>query len=168
MIGGQQLALSLANNAAFNVQQRLLGSLNVKDNLLSLVKTGGLAGFRPNYQITVPSKTLNKVLDTGARILGFTLPKSLLSDSGSIFQSESGGDIDNVTRTNNMILNTGSGQVISLLKNATANLNRTSTSGATHLLGPHLEVVIRHHTLITMVRLRLTATTSMLTQKTVF
>jgi hypothetical protein len=68
MIGGQQLALSLANNAAFNVQQRLLGSLNVKDNLL-LVKTGGLAGFRPNYQITVPSKTLNKVLDTGARIL---------------------------------------------------------------------------------------------------
>jgi hypothetical protein len=76
----------------------------------------------------VPSKTLNKVLDTGARFLGFTLPKSLLSDSGSIFQSESGGDIDNVTRTNNMILNTGSGQVISLLKNATANLNGTSTS----------------------------------------
>jgi hypothetical protein len=110
MIGGQQLALSLANNAAFNVQQSLLGSLNVKDNLLSLVKTGGLAGFRPNYQITVPSKTLNKVLDTGARILGFA-SKSLLSDSGSIFQSES-GDIDNVTRTNNMILNTGSGQVI--------------------------------------------------------
>jgi hypothetical protein len=68
MIGQQMLALSLANNAAFNVQQRLLGSLNVKDNLLSLVKTG-LAGFRPNYQITVPSKTLNKVLDTGARIL---------------------------------------------------------------------------------------------------
>jgi hemin uptake protein HemP len=60
-----------------------------------------------------------------------------------------------------MILNTGSGQVISLL-NATANLNRTSTSGLTHLLGPHLEVVIRHHTLIT--RLRLTATTSMLTK----
>jgi hypothetical protein len=28
-----------------------------------------------------------------------------------------------------MILNTGSGQVISLLKNATANLNRTSISG---------------------------------------
>lgn len=120
MIGGQQLALALANNAAFNVQQQALGALNVQDNVLSLVKNGTLAGFRPNYQITVPSGDLGKVGDYTAKILGFTLPKSYLEDAGSIFLSESNSA--NIERANSMILNTGKGQVAALISNINVNL----------------------------------------------
>lgn len=120
MIGGQQLALALANNAAFNVQQQALGALNVQDNVLSLVKDGTLAGFRPNYQITVPSGDLGKVADYTAKILGFTLPKSYLQDAGSIFLSESNSA--NIERANSMILNTGKGQVAALISNINVNL----------------------------------------------
>lgn len=123
MIGAQQLALSLANNAAFNVEQAALGALNVQDNVLSLVKNGTLAGFRPNYQITVPSGTGGRVLDYTARILGFTLPKSYLADAGSIFLSESNSA--NIERANSMILNTGKGQVQALITNVFANINGT-------------------------------------------
>lgn len=128
MIGAQQLALSLANNAAFNVEQSILGSLNAQDNVLSLVKNGTLAGFRPNYRITVPSSDLGKVADYTSKILGFTLPKSYLNDSGSIFQDEN-GNIENIERANNMILNTGKGQVVALLTNVKASLavNDTGT-----------------------------------------
>lgn len=119
-IGGQQLALALANNAAFNLQQSALGALNVQDNVLSLIKNGTLAGFRPNYQITVPSGLGGKVLDYTAKILGFTLPKSYLDDSGSIFLSESNSA--NIERANSMILNTGKGQVAALIANVNANL----------------------------------------------
>ena len=124
MIGAQQLALALANNAAFNVQQAALGALNVQDNVLSLVKNGTLAGFRPNYQITVPSGTGGKVADYTAKILGFTLPKSYLEDAGSIFLSES--DSPNIERANAMILNTGKGQVQALITNMFANINGTT------------------------------------------
>jgi hypothetical protein len=120
MIGGQQLALALANNAAFNVQQAALGALNVQDNVLSLVKNGTLAGFRPNYQITVPSGNGGKVLDYTAKILGFTLPKSYLEDAGSVFLSESNSA--NIERANSMILNTGKGQVAALISNINVNL----------------------------------------------
>jgi hypothetical protein len=124
MIGGQQLALALANNAAFNLQQSLLGALNVQDNVLSLIKGGGLTGFRPNYQITVASSVLGKVVDYTARILGFTLPKSYLEDSGSIFLSES--NTGNIERANAMILHTGKGQVQALITNMNASLIGTS------------------------------------------
>jgi len=123
MIGGQQLALALANNAAFNVEQSVLGALNVQDNVLSLVKNGTLAGFRPNYQITVPSGAGGRVLDYTAKILGFTLPKSYLEDAGSIFLSESNSA--NIERANSMILNTGKGQVQALITNVFANVNGT-------------------------------------------
>ena len=123
MIGAQQLALSLANNAAFNVQQAAFGALNVQDNVLSLVKNGTLAGFRPNYQITVPAGTGGKVADYTAKILGFTLPKSYLQDAGSIFLSESNSA--NIERANSMILNTGKGQVQALISNMFANINGT-------------------------------------------
>ena len=120
MIGGQQLALALANNAAFNVQQELLGALNVQDNLLSLIQDGSLTGFRPNYKITVPSSTLGKVGDYTSRILGFTLPKSYLEDAGSIFSSENSSG--NIQRANSMITNTGKGQVTALISNINTNL----------------------------------------------
>jgi hypothetical protein len=129
IIGGQQLALALANNAAFNLQEDALGALNLQDNALSLINNGTLAGFRPNYQITVPSGTLGRVLDYTSRVLGFTLPKSFLDDSGSIFQSEN-GDSENVKRANQMLLNTGKGQVVALLKNSKANLAVNATDTA--------------------------------------
>ncbi len=127
-IGGQQLALALANNAAFNVQQDILGSLNVQDNMMSLVKDGTLAGFRSDFTITKPSSTGGQIADYTARILGFTLPKSYLSDSGSIFQTENGAT-ENIDRANAMILNTGQGQIQALLKNVNANLLGISPSG---------------------------------------
>lgn len=122
-IGAQQLALALANNAAFNVQQAAFGALNLQDNVLSLVKNGTLAGFRPNYQITVPAGTGGRILDYAGKILGFTLPKSYLQDAGSVFLSESNSA--NIERANAMILNTGKGQVQALITNMFANINGT-------------------------------------------
>lgn len=128
IIGGQQLARSLANNTAFNIEQNLIGKLNIQENTLSLIKDGSLVGLRPNYQITVQESTLGSVLDTTSRILGFSIPRSYLSDSGSIFQSES-GDVNDIDRINSMILNTGSGQVTALIANVNASLIGTSASG---------------------------------------
>jgi hypothetical protein len=132
-IGAQQLALALANNAAFNVQQQVLGTLNVSDNILGLIKNGTIEGFRPSYQITIPSSDLGQVADYAGKILGFTLPKSYLGDEGSIFQNEN-GNIGNIERANSMIKNTGKGQVMALLNNVNANiavnqLNNTFRTG---------------------------------------
>jgi len=119
-IGGQQLAFSLANNASFNIQQDILGGLNIQDNLLSLIKDGQLSGFRPNYKITVPKTVGGKIFDFAASILGFTLPKSNLDVAGSIFSSENKSG--NIQRANSMLENTGKGQVESLLANTRANM----------------------------------------------
>jgi hypothetical protein len=128
MIGGQQLALALANNAAFNVQQEILGTLNVQDNILSLIKGDGFAGLRPSYKITIPASTGGRILDTAGKILGFTIPRSYLDDSGSLFQTEN-GSIGNIERANNMILNTGKGQIQALLTNVRANQYGTFAGG---------------------------------------
>ena len=118
-VGAQQLSLALANNAAFNVQQDILGALNIKENIFSLIKDGEFAGFRPNYKITVPKSTGGKLLNGITRILGFQIPRSYLDDDGSIFQSEN-GDAANIDRANSMILNTGKGQLKALISNVIA------------------------------------------------
>lgn len=124
IIGGQQLALALANNAAFNVQQDILGGLNTQDNILALVKGGPLPGFRPNYKITVPETGLGRVFDYTASVLGFTVPRSFLEDAGSIFLPES--NTGNIERANAMILNTGKGQVQALISNVFASVSGTT------------------------------------------
>lgn len=121
IIGGQQLALALANNAAFNVEQSILGTLNIEDNILDLIKGKPLDGFRPNFNITIPGTTGGRILNYAERILGFTLPRSYLNEAGSIFQYES-GNLENIARANNMILNTGKGQVKALISNINTNL----------------------------------------------
>ena len=126
-IGAQQLALALANNAAFNVQQDLLGSLNVQDNVLALVKGAPLPGFRPSYQITIPSSSSGKALDFAGKMLGFTIPRSYLGPEGSIFQSEN-GDAENIDRANEMLKNTGKGQALALIANAKENLSVNSST----------------------------------------
>ena len=120
-IGATQLVLALANNAAFNVQQEILGKLNIQDNILSLIKGDGLAGFRPNYQITVPSSGVGRLLNDTASILGFTLPRSFISDAGSIFASENGNN-ENIARANALIVTTGKGQLKSLIQNVNSSL----------------------------------------------
>jgi hypothetical protein len=119
-VGAQQLSLALANNAAFNVQQEILGALNIQENIFSLIKGDGFAGFRPNYKITIPKSTGGQILNGITRVLGFQIPRSYLDDDGSIFQSEN-GDAANIDRANSMILNTGKGQVKALVSNVIAN-----------------------------------------------
>jgi hypothetical protein len=126
-VGAQQLSLALANNAAFNVQQDILGALNIKENIYSLIKDGELAGFRPNYKITIPKSTGGQILNGITRVLGFQIPRSYLDESGSIFQSEN-GDIGNINRANSMIENTGKGQVKSLIQSMLENLTVNSNS----------------------------------------
>ena len=126
-VGAQQLGLALANNAAFNVQQEILGALNIQENIFSLIKDGEFAGFRPNYKITTASSTGGQLLTGAARILGFQIPRSYLADDGSIFQSEN-GDSSNIDRANSMILNTGKGQVKQLIKGMVNNLSVNSVT----------------------------------------
>ena len=130
IIGGQQLVFALANNAAFNVQQTILGKLNIKDNVLSLIKGNGLAGFRPNYQITVPSSGVGKLLEGAASILGFTLPRSFIEPEGSIFANEN-GNIENIKRANELLKHTGKGQFVSLIKNAMASIEGINEGDST-------------------------------------
>ncbi len=127
IIGGQQLALALANNAAFNTEQLLLGTLDVEDNLLSLIRDGQLSGLRPSYKITVPESGAGRAFADIGGILGFTLPKSFLDDAGSIFQNEN-KNAENIARANSMLKNTGRGQAISLINNASENLKVNSTT----------------------------------------
>jgi hypothetical protein len=123
IIGAQQLALSLANNAAFNAQQLINSNFNVEDNILSLVKNGNLSGNRPDYRITTSSAqgTLGTAGDLTTRILGFTVPRSFLQENASIFSSENPST--NIDRANAMLENTGSGQMAALITNVFANLN---------------------------------------------
>ena len=109
IIGGQQLALSLANNAAFNTEQAILGSLNLQQNVLAIFGNGGAEFPRPNYKITVSDDTLGQILGVAERVLGFTLPKSNLDDSGSVFSTEN-QFTGNIERSNQMLSNTGKGQ----------------------------------------------------------
>lgn len=124
LIGGQQLALALANNAAFNLQQNTIGHLNL--NPISLLK--GNSFIVPSYNITVPASTGGKVLDYAARILGFTYPKSYLNSAGSIFTTEN-GSVANIQRANSMLENTGKGQANILLGLMNNNLEVNSVSG---------------------------------------
>jgi len=120
-VGSEQLLFSIAANAAFHTEQYLLGGLNIQDNVMALVKDGGPIGIRSDYTIT---KSTEPVETYASRILGFTLPKSNLSDAGSIFLSES--NTGNIQRANAMLVNTGKGQITALLQNVTSNLLGTT------------------------------------------
>jgi hypothetical protein len=120
IIGGQQLTMALANNSAFNLEKDLLGKLNIENNLVSLAKGNGLVGSLGSYQITVPSSNIGKIANFTERILGFTVPRSYLDDSASIFSSEYNSG--NIERANSMLNNTGKGQIMALIKNMNANL----------------------------------------------
>lgn len=110
IIGANQLGFAIQVNSAFNLYEETIGSINT--NPISLLMGNPI--IFPNYKITVAKGTGGVILDYAERILGFNTPVSLLDTSSSIFYKES-GDITNVERANNMLSNTGKGQVGALL-----------------------------------------------------
>lgn len=114
-IGDAQLVKHFGYNAAFGLAQETLGSLNL--NPLSLLQGNNI--YVPNYSITVTKGQLSNVVDFGAKVLGFQAPVSLLDQSSSIFSSEN--PIDNISRVNSMVANTGVGQVLAMINNLNQN-----------------------------------------------
>ena len=115
--GAKYLALALANNAAFGLQQETIGHLNL--NPLSIAMNGVSSIIVPNYDITVPKSTFGRILNFGAKVLGFESPISLYTRASSIFASEN--PVSNITRAQSQILNSGKGQVLSLFANLKQN-----------------------------------------------
>jgi hypothetical protein len=120
-IGGQQLLAHVGYNAAFGLQQETLGKLNL--NPLTLLQGKPLVTL--NYSITVPKGKVGKILNFAANVLGTQSPVSLLEQSSSIFTF--GNKLEyigqgNIQRANEMIANSGMGQVQSLMNHMRANL----------------------------------------------
>lgn len=109
IIGANQLGFAIQVNSAFNLYEETIGTVNT--NPISLLMGNPI--IFPNYKITVAKGTGGVVLDYAERILGFNTPVSLLDSSASIFSKES-PNITNVIRANNMLANTGKGQVNAL------------------------------------------------------
>jgi len=109
IIGANQLGFAIQVNSAFNLYEETIGTVNT--NPISLLMGNPI--IFPNYKITVAKGTGGVILDYAERILGFNTPVSLLDSSASIFSKES-PNITNVNRANNMLANTGKGQVSAL------------------------------------------------------
>ena len=125
-IGGQQLLAHVGYNAAFGLQQETLGSLNL--NPLSLLQGKSLVTL--NYSITVPKGTTGKVLNFAANVLGVQSPVSLLQQSIYTFDNKGGFiTIGNIERGNEIIKNSGKGQVNSLFNHLRANTNISNPDG---------------------------------------
>ncbi|MCH7561974.1 MAG: hypothetical protein IIC67_11550 [Thaumarchaeota archaeon] len=69
----------------------------------------------------MPKKTLGKILDFGARVLGFEVPVSLFQEGASIYATEN--PVSNIDRALCQIENSGKGQVLSLFANLKTNQN---------------------------------------------
>ena len=119
-IGGQQLLTHVGYNAAFGLQQETLGSLNL--NPLTLLQGKPLVTL--NYSITVPKGTIGRIVNYAANIFGAQSPVSLLEQSSSIFTFSNKLEYigqTNIDRANEMLRNSGMGQVQSLINNIKAN-----------------------------------------------
>lgn len=108
-LGDDYRSFHLLENIATNAQEETVGRINT--NPVSLLT--GNDFIRPNFSITVPKGKFGKAIDLGSRILGFEVPTSQLSSESSIFYSEN--PVNNVTRANSMLDNSGEGQVVTLI-----------------------------------------------------
>ena len=129
-IGGQQLLAHIGYNAAFGLQQETLGSLNL--NPLSLLQGKSLVTL--NYSITVPKGSIGRVLNFAANVLGTQSPVSLLEQSSSIFSFSDKLEyigMSNIEKANEMIKNSGMGQVQSLMNHMRANTLIANPNGTT-------------------------------------
>lgn len=125
-IGGQQLLAHVGYNASFGLQQETLGKLNL--NPLNLLQGGSLVNL--NYSITVPKNSVGKVLNFASNILGVQSPISLLESS--IFSFDDKGifiGVENIKMGNEIIKNSGKGQVDSLFNNLRANTRIANPNG---------------------------------------
>jgi len=129
-IGGQQLLTHVGYNAAFGLQQETLGSLNL--NPLSLLQGKSLVTL--NYSITVPKGDVGRIVNYAANILGVQSPVSLLEQSSSIFSFSDKLEyigMSNIEKANEMIKNSGMGQVQALMNHMRANTNIANPNGTT-------------------------------------
>ena len=129
-IGGQQLLAHIGYNAVFGIQQETLGSLNL--NPLTLLQGKSLINL--NYSITVPKGTVGKVLNYAANMLGVQSPISLLEESSSIFTFSNKLEYigqTNIDRANEMLKNSGKGQVQSLINHMRSNTLVSNPNGTT-------------------------------------
>lgn len=125
MIGAQQLAIQLGNNALFHLERETVGKLNT--NVWSLFDNKDDSFLKPNYDITVPNGALAKSVDFLADLGGFSLPKSQMDVSIFSFDDKFQYDgLGNIERANEMLKNTGVGQANALFSNLNANLSNIS------------------------------------------
>ena len=125
-IGGQQLLAHVGYNASFGLQQETLGKLNL--NPLNLLQGAPLVNL--NYSITVPKNSVGKILNFASNILGVQSPISLLQSS--IFSFDDKGifiGVENIKMGNEIIKNSGKGQVNSLFNNLRANTRIANPNG---------------------------------------
>ena len=120
-ISPQYLAAAIGNNIAFNLQEETLGRINT--NPLSLLTGNNL--IVPNYKITVRNGVGGTAADIIERITGAKVPVSLLPADSDIFSfgNRDYKGIENILRANQMINNTGKGQINALFANINSNLN---------------------------------------------
>ena len=119
VIGGQQLLAHIGYNSAFSLQQETLGQINL--NPLTLIQGDPLV--IANYQITTPKGVIGKALNFTANILGVQSPISLLTTSIFTFSNKLDYiGMGNIQRANEMLRNSGNGQVKQLIAHMNANL----------------------------------------------
>jgi hypothetical protein len=119
IIGGQQLLAHIGYNSAFSLQQETLGQINL--NPLTLIQGDPLV--ISNYQITTPKGVIGKTLNFTANILGVQSPLSLLTTSIFTFSNKLDYiGMGNIQRANEMLKNSGNGQVKQLIAHMNANL----------------------------------------------
>ena len=121
VLGAKYLGESILANLAFNTIEETIGNINT--NPLSLAN--GDPVILPSYKVTVPLNKEFKPVDILERITGAKIPVSLLDESSSIFtfNEKSNIDVSFISRANNMIKNTGKGQILALFSNVNTNTN---------------------------------------------
>jgi hypothetical protein len=121
VLGAKYLGESILANLAFNTLEETVGKINT--NPLSLANGDPI--ILPSYDITVPLGKGGKVVDILERLTGAKVPVSLLDESSSIFtfNEKSNTDVSFISRANNMIKNTGKGQILALFANVNTNTN---------------------------------------------
>jgi hypothetical protein len=128
-IGGQQLAIQLGNNALFHLQKETIGKINL--DVWTLFDGKSDKFIKPNYDITVPDGAFGKTIDFLADLGGFSLPKSQMDvDLYSFDKKFKFTKLGNIERANEMLKNTGNGQVMALMVNLNASILSASNSNS--------------------------------------
>ena len=128
-IGGQQLAIQLGNNALFHLQKETIGKINL--DVWTLFDGKSDKFIKPNYDITVPDGAFGKTIDFLADLGGFSLPKSQMDvDLYSFDKKFKFTKLGNIERANEMLRNTGNGQIMALMVNLNASILSASNSNS--------------------------------------